>query len=194
MKNKLLKQFVTAFLIVITFIMSSTNIKVESVVGGDVGGGGGSTTYTLTVTATFHDYNGTYIDSTSESFSFKKGAIVGYDNISSRFPESYGWNGKNYHLQATLSNVTMNSNKTVTLAYLQSGSSGGGGTSGPATYTITVEDRVGNSSGKKLGSGTYSVEEGLSANASVLRNTIYTGYTYKSDSAEISSVSANATI
>ena len=61
-------------------------------------------------------------------------------------------------------------------------------------YTITVEDRIGNSSGKKLGSKTYSVEEGLSANASALRNTTYTGYSYKGDSAEISSVSADVTI
>lgn len=61
-------------------------------------------------------------------------------------------------------------------------------------YTITVKDVVGNSSGHLLGSGTYSIEEGLSANASTLRTTTYTGYTYKSASAAISSVSANATL
>lgn len=50
----------------------------------------------------------------------------------------------------------------------------------PVYYVVTVEDRVGNSSGTLLGSGTYSVLGGTSVSASSLRSNTYTGYNYNS--------------
>lgn len=50
------------------------------------------------------------------------------------------------------------------------------------TVSVTVEDRIGSSSGTLLGSGTYSVSYGSTTRASSLRSTTYTGYSYSSDS------------
>lgn len=49
------------------------------------------------------------------------------------------------------------------------------------TRTVTVQDRVGSSSGTLLGSGDYTVNYGTTTRASNLRSQTYTGYQYSSD-------------
>lgn len=62
-----------------------------------------------------------------------------------------------------------------------------------SNYTVTVQDRVGSSSGTLLGSGSYSVAAGTTTRASSLRSTTYSGYTYSSDSGN-TTINSNTTL
>lgn len=61
-------------------------------------------------------------------------------------------------------------------------------------YNIKVEDRVDNSAGSLLGSGSYSVAVATNTTPSTLRNTTYTGYTYSSQSPFSFSVNSDKTV
>lgn len=61
------------------------------------------------------------------------------------------------------------------------------------TRTVTVQDRVGSSSGTLLGSGNYTVNYGTTTRASNLRSQTYTGYQYSSDNGNVT-IYSNTTL